>query len=68
MDENIISEEISSHRSSAEVIDYACDENGNNLLNTEEEADFTSIHSINATNDTSIKDDETFMHKYYAQF
>ena len=68
MGANSISEEISSHRSSAEVIDHACDENGNNWFNTAEEADSTSIHSINVTNDTTIKDDDNFIHKYYAQF
>ena len=43
MDENNISEEISCHQSSAEVIDYTCDDN-EKLLNTEEEADVTSIN------------------------
>ena len=54
MDENNISEEIYSRQNSAEIIDHTCDENGINLLNTEEEADVTSIHSINATNDMSM--------------
>ena len=35
-------------------------------LNTEEEADVTSINSINATNDISMKYDGNFIHKYYA--
>ena len=30
--------------------------------------DVTSIHSINAINDISIKDDDNFIHKYYAPF
>ena len=34
MDKKNISEEISSHHNSEELIDYACDDNGNNLLNT----------------------------------
>ena len=45
-----ISEEISSHQNLAEVIYHTCDDNGIVLLNTEEEADVISIHSINATN------------------
>ena len=44
-----MSEEISSYQNLSEVIDHTCDENGNNLLNSEEEADVTSIHYINAT-------------------
>ena len=32
IDEKYISEEISSHNNSAEVIDHTCDDNGNNLL------------------------------------
>ena len=48
------------------MIDHACDENGINLLNKEEEEDATLIHYINATNDTSINDDDNFIHKYYA--
>ena len=31
-DENNISEEISSHQKSAEVIDHTCDDNGKNLI------------------------------------
>ena len=34
MDENNISEEISSHQNSAEIIDHTCDDNGINLLIT----------------------------------
>ena len=30
--------------------------------------DVTSIHSINTTNYISMKDDEKYMHKYYAPF
>ena len=32
------------------------------------EADFTSIHSVNETNDISINDDENVIQKYYAPF
>ena len=38
MGENSINEGISSHRNSSEVTDHICDDNGNNLINTEEEA------------------------------
>ena len=68
MDDNNISEDISSHQNSAEVIDHACHEHGNSLLNTEEEAYVTSINSINANNDISMNDDDNFIHKDYAQF
>ena len=30
--------------------------------------DVTSIHSINATNDISMNDDDKFIHQYYAPF
>ena len=30
--------------------------------------DVTSIHYINDTNETSMKYDENFIHKYYASF
>ena len=59
---------MSSHQNSAEVIDPKFDDNGSNLLNTEEEADVTYIHYINATNDICMNDDENFIHKYYAPF
>ena len=39
-----ISEEISSHNNSEKLIDHTCDDNGNNLLNKEEEPDVTSIY------------------------
>ena len=68
MDENNISEEIYSHENLAQIIDHTCDNNGINLLNIEEEVDFTSIHSINKTNDTSTNDDGKEIHKYYAPF
>ena len=67
-DGNNTSEEISSHRNPAEVIDHTCDDNGSNLLNIEEEADLSSIHSINATNDISMNYDDNLIHKYYAPF
>ena len=50
MDGNSISEEISSRHNSSEVLDHKCDDNGNNLLNTDEEEAVISIHSINAAN------------------
>ena len=59
---------MSSHKSSAEVIDHTCNDNGNNLLNTEEESGDTSTHSINTTNEISMKYDDNFIHKYYAPF
>ena len=65
IDEKNISEEISSHQNSSEVIDHTCDENGINLLNTEEEADFASINSINTTHYISMNGDDNFIHKYY---
>ena len=68
VDEKYTSEEILSHQNSEELIDHTCDDNGNNLLNKEEEADITSIISINATNNIAMKDDENFINKYYAQF
>ena len=49
-------------------MDHTFDENGNNVLNIEEEADVASIHYINATNDISTNNDENYMHKYYAPF
>ena len=67
-DENNASEEISSHKNSTGVIYHTCDDNGINLLNTQEEADVTSIQSINRTNDISINYDENMIHKYYAPF
>ena len=35
-DDNNTSTEISSHKNSAELIDHTCDDNGINLLNTDE--------------------------------
>ena len=52
----------------AEIIDHTCDDNVISLLNTEEEADVTSIKYINANNYISINDDENFSHKYYSPF
>ena len=54
MGENGISEGISSHRNSSEVIYHIFYYNGKKLLNTEEEANVASIHSINANNDISM--------------
>ena len=56
------SEQISSHQNSAELIDHTCDDNGYNVLNSEKEADVTSIHSINATSEISMNDDDNFIH------
>ena len=67
-DDNNTSEEISCHKNSSEVIVHTCDDNGNYVLNIEEEADVTYIHSINANNDLSMNDYDNFMHKHYAQF
>ena len=44
-------------------MDHTCDENGNNVRNIEERADFTSVHSTNTTNTISMNDDENYMHK-----
>ena len=63
MDENNISEEISSNYNSAELIDHTCDDNGKNTP-YRKKADFTSINTINATNDLSMNDDNEFIHKY----
>ena len=49
-------------------MDHTCEENGNNVLNIEEEADVTPVHSTDATNEISMNDDENYMHKYYAPF
>ena len=68
MDEKNISEEISYNKNSSEVIDHTCDQNGNNLFNTEGVVYFSSIHSINATNYISMNDDEKFIYKYFAPF
>ena len=50
------------------MISHTCDGNGINLLNTKEEADVTSIQYIIETNDISMNDNETFIHKHYAPF
>ena len=65
-----LSEELSSHHNSAELIDHTCYYNGFCLLNTEEEGYVTSMHSINATYDISISIDfyDNFILKYYAPF
>ena len=68
MDDSTESEEIVSHQNSTGVIDHTCDENGINLISTEEEADVTSIKSINGINDISMNDGENSIHKYYALF
>ena len=68
MDYKNASEQIASHNNSTGVIDHTCNYNGIDLINTEEEADVTSIQSMNRTNDISINEDEIFIHKYYAPF
>ena len=65
MDDNNASEELESHQNSTGVIYHTCDDNGINLLNTEEEVDVTYINSINETYDISMKDDDNFTHHYY---
>ena len=50
------------------MIDHTCDDNGINLLNTEEEADVTAIQYINVTNYIYMNDDGHFIHKYYTPF
>ena len=66
-----MSEEISSQLNSAEIFDHECDESGINLVNTEEELDFTCIHSTNETNNISKNDVGNFyiniMHNFYQQ-
>ena len=48
-----------------------CYYSGINLVNTEEEVDFTCINYTNETNDISMNDDEKFsiniMHYFYSQ-
>ena len=66
MDAKYSSEKIESRQNATEVIDRTCDDNGINLINTEEEAYVTSIQFINGTNDISINDDENSTQKYYA--
>ena len=68
IDENNISEEMSYRQNSVEVIDHTCDDNVNHLINAEEEAFVTSIHSINVTNYIYMNNDDNFIHKYYAPF
>ena len=68
MNEKNTSEEKSSHQNSAQVIDHTCDDNGINLLNTEEKSYFKSIHYINATNDIYMNYNDKIFHKYYAAF
>ena len=61
-----MSEQISCHQHSEEIIDHTCDDIRINLLNTEEEAGVTCIHNKNETNDISSNDDDNYFHKYYA--
>ena len=39
-------------------MDHTCDENENNVLNIEEEADVSPVHSTDATNEISMNDDD----------
>ena len=57
MDDNTEWEEIEYHQNSTGVIDHTYDYNETNLLNTEEEADGTSIQSLNVTKDIYMNDD-----------
>ena len=68
MIDNNESEELAYHQNSTGAIAHTCDDNIINLVNEEEEQDFKSIQSISVTNDISMNDDETFIHKYYAPF
>ena len=67
-DQNIINEEISSHQHLAETIDNTLHDNRINLVDTEEEGDLNSIHSIDDTNHLSMLYDNNYIHKYYAPF
>ena len=49
-------------------MDRTRDDNLNHVLYIQEEADVTSIHYINASNDISMNDDENYVQKYYAPF
>ena len=42
-----MSEEISYHQNSEEIIYHACDDSGINLVNIKKEMGFTCIHSTN---------------------
>ena len=67
--QNNISEDISSHKNSADIINHACDDSGINVVNTEEEVDFTCIHSNDENNGISMNDDDNLpiniMHHFY---
>ena len=45
--QNHMSEEISYHQNSEEIIYHACDDSGINLVNIKKEMGFTCIHSTN---------------------
>ena len=68
MDVNNTSEEILCHQDSEKVMVKRTYSSGNNVLNIEEEADSTSIHSINETNYISMNYYDNYMHEYYAPF
>ena len=57
-----------SHQNSAEIIDHTFYDNGINLVNTEEELDVKSIHSINKTNHISMNYDVNYIYKYNEPF
>ena len=67
-DQNNISKEITSHQISVKLIDHERDDNGTSLVNTYKELYVKSIHSINATNDISMNDNDNYIHKYYVPF
>ena len=52
-----ISEEISFHQNSLEIIDNTQDDNGINLVHTRTVSYVTYIHSINEKNHISMNDD-----------
>ena len=68
MDEKYISEENPSHQNTVQIIDHTLDDNRLTLVNTEEEVDVASIHSINITNDIYMNDDDNYIHKYYLPY
>ena len=47
---------------------HTCNNNGNHLLNTEEEADVASVYYINATTYIYMNYDDNFIDKYYTPF
>ena len=58
MDGNNAIEELASNQNPTGVIAHIYDDNGINLLNTEEEVDVPSIQYINGPNNIFMNDDE----------